>query len=668
MSRRALVSLAAAATSLFCLPAAAATFAADGTLLFDAEAAATFDFEDGVALTEGGQVTADPSALSGGKVLTLAQFAGSELEVVLPAQPRTYRVSLWFRGGETVGDLEISYSDRPEELAALYPTGRVTSDGWVELANDRVRVDGSRVTRVAVGLFSPAGAQVDAVEVTPDGELPPGEPNATCRGVADASACAPDQVCMWSVCRNVDAWVPPIPADREDVTDYLEARLRLLFGPFAERTLDLPNALVAIEQMRAADDRWTYWNGFMLAVRRLHDGHTTTSGLSDFVLENPKPMSVCFLEGEADLTQGAAPKDASYLDVLVSHTGADHNLGLSRGDRLVRIDGQHPIAWARGLTAYHWSQPAISNHVTYAEIASRLRSLIPRFAHEIEVVRCNGGASCGPVETISITDLPAEPPGTPVEVVTCDNRPLRHLPTSPVDHASAGEGVFSGIVIESNDTEKIHGLEWESLFVTQGSALGAALGGAVSSWKSQGARGVILDHRKGTGGTNAGSEILWNYAVPRHASTYYQDRQRAEDEQPSLEDGIVAFQHGVDTGLVEYAGSVVPVTHVPVALLLTEDVSASDWLPFGMKGAPKVRLFGPFQTNGAFSTRYSFGYWLSMSYVIATGDTYAPDGSTLNGSGVTPDVVVLPKQSDLVAGKDTVFEAALGWVRQELAP
>ena len=64
----------------------------------------------------------------------------------------------------------------------------------------------------------------------------------------------------------------------------------------------------------------------------------------------------------------------------------------------------------------------------------------------------------------------------------------------------------------------------------------------------------------------------------------------------------------------------------------------------------------------------SFGYWLGLNYVIATGDTVAYDGRTLNGTGITPDVVVLPKQSDLLVGKDTVYEAALAWVRQELAP
>jgi C-terminal processing protease CtpA/Prc len=57
-----------------------------------------------------------------------------------------------------------------------------------------------------------------------------------------------------------------------------------------------------------------------------------------------------------------------------------------------------------------------------------------------------------------------------------------------------------------------------------------------------------------------------------------------------------------------------------------------------------------------------------MGYVMAVGDDILADGSTHNGRGVQPDVVVLPKQSDLLVGKDTVFEAALAWVRQELKP
>ena len=656
-------------------PALAGDFAEDGTFVFDAAAAVALDFEQDPAPggAEPPPMVEDDRALSGKRVVVLAPFQGVDLPVVLPPVAQTYRVSAWIRDTEAVIDFAISYSDRTDEIASLYPTGRITSDGWVELANDHLRVDGARVTSATVGLFSAAGSVIDAVEIVADGGL--GEmadaPNPSCEGITDASACGVDQVCMWSECRNVAGWVPPIPPDRDAVTSYQEGRLVLLFGPYLERTTDLPASLVAIDQMRGATDRWTYWNGFMLAVRRLHDGHTSTSAYADFVLRNRRPLSVCFLEGDADLSHDAAPADPEHLDVLVSHTGGDHNLGLRAGDRLVRIDGQHPIAWARSLISVHWALPTVSNHTTFAEYASRLRSFIGRYARSIEVVRCDATAgTCGDVELISITDLPYDPPDAPVDFVACDNRPLRHLADSPPSHeAPSGDMVYSGVINESDAVEKIYGLEWESLYTTTGNdGVGAALKGAVSTWKTQGARGVILDHRKGTGGTILAPRILWDFAVPRHASDLYVDRRRAEDEQPTLGEGASFFADALSQGDVAYAGSVSPELDVPVALLLTEDVSASDWLPLGMKGAPKVRIFGPFQTNGAFSTLYNFGYWLGMSYSIAVGDTFVPDGSTHNGRGVEPDVIVLPKQSDLIAGKDTVFEAALGWVRQELAP
>ncbi len=664
--------LAAGAIAATAQPALAGTFAEDGSYLFDPAAAATIDFEEPAA--DGGpSVAADEGALSGKQVLVLAQFQGADIAVELPPIARTYRVSAWIKGSETTVDFEIAYSDRVDEVAALYPTGRMTSDGWVEVANEKVRVDGARLVKATVGGFSAAGSSVDAVEIVPDGDLAElgGSPNPKCDGVTDAAACHAEQVCVWSECRNVGGWVPPIPPDRDTVTDYLEARMRLLFGPFRERTVDLPASLVAIQAMRDAKDKWTYWNAFMLAVRRLHDGHTTTSGLADFVLRNPRPLAICFLEGDGDASQAQAPKDPAYLDVLVSHVGGDHNLGLAAGDRLVSVDGQHPIAWARSLQSVSWGHPAISNHQTYAEIVSGLRGMIARYAHTLEVVRCDAAlGTCGEVETIAMADIPFDPPDTPVDAVGCDNRPLRHLADSPPNHiAESSDSVYRGIIVESDADERIYGVEWESLYTTNGNdGVGAALKQAVSTWKSQGARGVILDHRTGFGGTILAPEILWNFAVPRHADDAYQDRQRDGDEQPTLAEGQAIFQQAVSEGWVQYAGSVTPVTDVPVALLLTEDVSASDWLPLGMKGAPKVRLFAPYQTNGGFSTRYSFGYWLGMSYVIAVGDTYLPDGSTHNGKGVEPDEVVLPKQSDLLAGKDSVFEAALAWVRQELKP
>ena len=646
--------------------ALAGTFADDGTFAFDARATTTFDFEEPLPQGVAGKLTKDPGALSGGSVLTLAAYAQVSLPVTLPKEARSYTLRLWARGGEAVGGIELAYhaAGRPDQLAALYPTGRVTSDGWIELGNDGIAVDGARVVDASVSIFAPDGAAIDAVELVPEGDLsvPGGVVDPACGGATDPLSCRAGQVCMWSECRDATTWVPPIPKDRDDVAAYLANRIHFLFGPYLERKVDFAAVDAALEQMRLATDRFAYWNGFLTAIRRLHDGHTTTNGIADYVMRNPRPLAVCFLEGDADLSHDAAPKDPGYLDVVVSHVGGDHTLGLHPGDRLVAVDGVHPIAWARSLVTTYTSQPGISNHTTYAELASTLRATISRFAKHIDVVRCDAATkSCGAVERIAIDALPMDAPGTPVGNVECDNRPLRHIAGAPADHAT-GDTIYRGLVQDADPAEKIYGMEWESLMTLGNDALGSELEAAVASWRAD-AHGVILDHRTGFGGTIVGPQILWGFGVPQHASDYYVDRQAAGDEMPSLADGKALFDAAVANGTVAYAGTANPETKVPVALLLTQDVSASDWLPLGMKGAPNTKLFAPYQTNGGFSTRYSFGYWLGMGYVIAVGDTFVGDGSTHNGRGVEPDVVVLPKQSDLLAGKDSVFEAALAWVR-----
>jgi C-terminal processing protease CtpA/Prc len=106
-----------------------------------------------------------------------------------------------------------------------------------------------------------------------------------------------------------------------------------------------------------------------------------------------------------------------------------------------------------------------------------------------------------------------------------------------------------------------------------------------------------------------------------------------------------------------------------IAVLLARDVSGSDFFPFGVKGSTNTRLFGR-RTMGAFSTFYTleaqgFFYWS-----LASGDFIGADGRPNIGHGVEPDEVLLPKQSDLMVGKDTVYERALAWVRcgEEVCP
>ncbi|MBM4374273.1 MAG: hypothetical protein FJ095_04245 [Deltaproteobacteria bacterium] len=647
----------------------AGSFTSDGTFAFSPFGSFRLDFE-GEALpplsdpeATAPEVVVAADALSGEHVLKLGAYESVSFSVTLPPALQTYRASVWIRGGEAVGIVRSSYDgERRDEAAVLYPTGRMTSDGWVELANVRIPLDGARGP-IAFGVFAPAGAEVDAFELVKDGETTR-EPGRACSGVSDTASCVPGEVCTWGACRRVSGWVPPIPDERESVTNYLENRLEFLFGPYENRARDLPAAKVAIEAMRDAKEPWAFWNGFLLALRRLHDSHTGIGGsIAEYALRNPRPIDACFLEGDADWSHDVAPRDPLYRDVLVSHVGPLRNLGLRSGDRLVRVDGRHPIDWARSMTDVSWSLGSASNHSTFAEHAAALRSLVSRYARTLEVVRCSE-QGCGALETIDVLSLEPLGPDEEFSSRLCDNRPLRHVPGAPDNHQGA-EDVFAGFLEGSPADEKLFGIEWDSLYTTTGQdGVGPALGKAVARIGSEGATGVVLDHRRGTGGTLAGPSILWSYAVKRRPLTFFESRRRAEDEQPTLADGKALFTAAVADGTVDYAGSKLA-NPVPIALLITSDISASDWLPLGMKGAKNVRLFGPYETSGAFSTRLALGYWLGMSFTLASGDTYVEDGRTINGFGVPPDEVVVPRQSDLARGRDTVFEAALAWLRAQ---
>jgi hypothetical protein len=179
---------------------------------------------------------------------------------------------------------------------------------------------------------------------------------------------------------------------------------------------------------------------------------------------------------------------------------------------------------------------------------------------------------------------------------------------------------------------------------------------------------VILDHRTGYGGTNLGPPIIWSFVRPPTPLDVFDFRQHSEQKQPTIAEGKLIFDQFAAIGAVEQAGGWDPALDVPVALLTHLDGSASDWLALGIKGAPNAKIFGPHETAGAFSTLFNFGYWFGVGYSIAVGDTYHVSGDTLNGQGVVPDVVVEQKQSDLLLGKDTVYDAAIDWVRQELKP
>ena len=608
----------------------------------------------------------DPTALTGQRVLTLGPWESAGIGFSLPAEDGSYVARIWVKG-ETVATVEVRYADGSAPATSqLFPTGRVTSDGWAELESAPFSVEAARGPDAAIGFFSPAGVTADAFEVVRGGEF---RPVRSCTGVNDTTSCLPDEMCLYRACVDGRGLVPPMPADpqdRKDLADYMGNRIQFLFGPLLNREMFLEGAMAAVEQMRSAEDRYRFWFSFVTAIQRLRDSHSTAFGFFQFQLQDFPgriPLNACFVTGDADLSHDQVPRDKTLPDVLVSHTGEGATWGLRAGDRLVAIDGEHPILWAQKLEGRSWSAEQVNDPLSFAQHVESLRGKITSLARTLTVIRCNGGLQCGAPEMLKVADQPAE---EATFRVNCDNRPLNHFPDQPPDHGIGGD-VFHGPVSGSTPEERIHGMAWDSLYGA-GSSTGIQIEDAVISFRAAKARGVILDHRTGNGGTkDAAMPILSFVTPPKYAEVDVWRTYLDEVGPQSKAEGLALFDQVKDEPLsLGYVGSEDAAVDVPVALLLTRDVSASDYFPNAFKGSPRTRIFGPNPTNGAFSTFLGYSYWLGLSFQLAAQDTINHDGTMLCARGVVPDEIVEPRQSDLVQGIDTVYEAALAWVRANL--
>jgi hypothetical protein len=614
------------------------------------------------------QLVEDATALTGSRVFKLEAWQSAGVGFSLPEEDGSYVARVWVKG-EAMVTVGVEYDDGGTPgLTQLLPTGRLTSDGWFELESAPFSVTGSRSPRVGLGFFSPTGVVADAFEVVRGGEH---RTLRACTGVNDATSCLPDEICMHRRCVDARGLVPPMPADpgeRAALADYMGNRIKFLFGPLLNRERHLDEAMAAIEEMRTTTDRYRFWFSFVTAIQRLEDSHSSAYSLMDFGFDDFPgriPFGACFLGGDADLTHKQVPRDKDLPDVLVSHAGGNA-WGLQAGDRLVAIDGEHPVAWAKKLQGRSWSAEQVNDPASVAQHIESLRRKISTLARTITVIRCNGGSSCGAPEMLVVADQ--KPDDSPSQNVACDNRPKNHFPGQPESH-NLGGSVFFGTVNESDAEERIQGMAWNSLYGA-GSATATQIQDAVRYFRDEKARGVILDHRTGNGGTkDAAMPILGFVSPPKYAEVGVW-RVFLDDAGPKdVAEGLALFDKIKDEPFdIVQVGSTDAITDVPVALLLTRDVSASDYFPNAFKGSPKARIFGPHPTNGAFSTFLGLSYWVSLSFQLAAHDTLNHDGTMLCARGVVPDEIVEPRQSDLTQGVDTVYEAALAWVRANLKP
>jgi len=668
-------------SALAATPARAGSFDARGFFSFDKQAVITESFEtsswDGTAGDSSAVAKASAHALDGKRVLSVdLKTDGYPIALLVPAGRGSYRLRYWVQG-DCEGGLAVDYAEGTRSTTSrAFPTGRVTSDGWLEMETEPVSVDGTaqgvnaRMFLSAYDANTPTSVEVDAVELVPDGSY---EGPRTCVGLDEADDCGPGRVCLGGECRDARGWYPPLPdtAERTKVVAYWKQKLHDTFGPYALRHTTLSSAEASLDKMSTASDNVDFWSRFTEAIRRLSDAHTyARPALSD--VKPRRPLDACFFEGDADASQNATPSQSGLPDILVSHTGPDHTWGLKQGDRLVAVDGEHPLTWARkliGTSPWYWEA---DDPDQIANIMSLLRDVIVRHAKSITVVHCDAsqGTCDDKTDTIELSSIKEVDAADSPALVGCDNRPFYEVAGAPADHRF-GNGFYDpaiiveGQVLDTTNAEEIQGLIWNTLLggTSQNDPVTQALDSAVQAFQQ--ARGVLLDHREGHGGDAPTANILISFARKPYTPFIGYVRTRANDEGPSdAAAGADLFNRYQSQN--DVFGSNKAHTDVPVALLTTWDVSASDYLPKIMKGGPKVRLFGPGPSMGAFGTFMQYSEWGVLRWSIGIEDAIAPDGTTLCTHGVDPDVVVKPKQSDLLAGRDTVVQTALAWVRTEL--
>ena len=664
-----LVVLQALAT-LGSLAAGAATFDARGIFAFDKRAVYTIGFDGGDEVT-GVVYKEDETALQGKGYarVTSSGYRSSDIPVKLPAAKARYRAAMWARNNRVVADISVEYlgqtgAGSPSHAARFFPTGRVTSDGWYEVATAPFTVDGTRKHETVLSLYA-SGADLDGLEFVEEGTF---REAAVCQG-RSTSTCGDGEFCAGGYCRNGNEGVPALPNedDRVHLANYLAWRLKAFFGGRLTRENTMPQALSSLQTMKTATSGWAYWNGYATAIHRLRDWHTTISGPVEVAGRGAFPF--CVDEAVADASRAQAPSTAGLLDVIITAAGPEGNSGLKVGDRIVAIDGRHPIQWAESFDDLYWGDWRADDPDAHAEGLERLRFMVRRWATELTVIRCDSATGvCGPLERLAVKDLPtAEPSVYPV----CDHRPFYHFVTGgpdPVTHypSRSDQGISLGPISENVQSESIYTMVWYSVMMDNPDDNPYA---APMTTLRGNASAVILDHRTGNGGTEPAAEFLtqlFRRPAILGVSSGFNGTVGFFDAPYTAAHGqaLVSRLHDSDDAFAVGANDARDTMRT--AVLLARDGSASDWWPEGMKnGGANIRLFGR-RTAGAFSSFFQFDYFGGMSWQFASGEYVRPDGTTHIGEGVRPDEDISPTQSDLLAGRDTVYLRALDWVRTGL--
>lgn len=627
-------------------------------------------------------------------------------EAAAALRDRRVELSVWYRPQGSYPIVELVYLERggpdlfgdqaaffaPLGVVRLLPTGRATDDGWIELSTGPLdyRLTGSiqaRMLRILDArtwenaIYRSTALQgtslIDGLEMV---DLGPArhDGETECTRGTEATQCG-DGACFLGRCVDPKPLLGNAPTVGDVRDDYLarQAFRMQTFGggrvpesnldaTVAQRLLDLGSETSLVR----------YWSEFRRAHDDIADGHLAEpSDAIDFV---GRGNAACIYQGEIDLLPGG-----TRIGHLVYRTTTDHPVGarLLPGDALTSIDGLPVSEWVE-LSSRDLRYPGDPRGRDFIVAPDILNAAIDA-GSTLTFERCSretGPCTEAQVETITIdtAELTASYRGGAEPSwwragSACDFR--FSLPFSVSGQGDTGSnGVFF------SDFRGVRSIVIDGVI-----GFGRWRRQAIDATTSLPGR-IVLDQRTGGGGTFDGVSILTAPFLSTAERPFVQVFPQVE---PDLtQDSRLQFLRCAAEGgernqcgnffVLPLQGQSNPPSRVPgarVAVVNGRDVSGNDYLARALKD----RVNGPTRIFGAVPTYGAFGPIISLPSLmeelrggsVQLQDTlFVLDGTDRNldfttGIGVEPDEIVYQRQSDAVAGRDTLLQAADAWVRGE---
>jgi hypothetical protein len=616
-----------------------------------------------------------------------AQLAGGRFEV-----------TLWARADGTAPQLSVVYDKDPENIFGKtgqfasvrgVRTGRETSDGWAEYSTGPLdgQVWGVPVRGVVIlpSYFADPDETflLDALEIRAV-EGAPVAPSA-CNVQTVDTVCGAEGDCMYGHClpSSVTWGALPSPAHRREIAErWVQFGTRLIGDRNAAQNGQTILAPGARALARSATSSRQFFGGLNRLVNLLRDNHTSfgsPSNASSFAPQvrdgSSSVLGACFGVIDKDLLGGGL----GYAVFRATEVPAS-GVPLHRGDVLFAIDGRDPKEWVDEV----WPQVAttLPNDPAsdWGPSANSLSRLITTRASTVTLLRCASPHDCTGAARRTITvDVAAAAfkavnGGVPENVsrsIGCTQR-FTDSVTTPAQPGNGEDPVITMPGAGGETRVQFDGFVGES------------------RWRSSMANvfvnhpeRVLMDARMGHGGYYTTVEYLFHLlrgtsepmgVVSMGRGTYdLADPpwllQRFGECASDRGDMWSCFQGNANGFFAKEVSPTGAATRV--AWLNTYDVSANDFMPKLLSGRTGFKIFAPHPTSGAFGAISSLPAlwtgWSGGSLQVQDARFGADLGSAAtarweSGHGVPPDVVVVEKLSDALAGVDTILEAATQWL------